>query len=226
MQRPVLLLAVGRAPGRPSWYDVAGATVKRSRRKTAPRVIDGVVQFKNRRAPTPNYYNTPQTVPVIDRERPGPGYRHVLKKRDVIDFISILPDWDELSKELNVIALAAGEEDTDGWHHPGVVAVCAWERELWREMDAEFHEEHADLLERLGVPCETTRIGLLCKFSEPTAKAYQLLHVLLHELGHHHDRMTTRSKRAASRGEGYAERYARQYEKLIWGRYLEVFGLE
>jgi len=184
------------------------------------------VQFKNRCAPTPNYYNTPQTVPVIDRERPGSRYRHLLKKRDVIDFISILPDWEELSKGLNVIVLAPGEEDTDGWHDPGVVAVCAWERELWREVDDEYYQEHADILERLGVPCEKTRSGSLCKFSEATTKAFQLLHILLHELGHHHDRMTTRSKLEASRGEGYAERYARQYEKLIWDRYLEVFGLE
>jgi hypothetical protein len=188
-------------------------------------VVDGIVQFKNRRAPTPDYYNTPQTVPVIDRERPGLGYRHVLKKRDVIDFISILPDWDELSKGLNVIVLATAEEDADGWHDPGIVAVCAWERELWREMDAEYYQEHTDTLERLGVPCEKTTTGSLCKFTEATTKAFQLLHILLHELGHHHDRMTTRSKREASRGEGYAERYARQYEKLIWDRYLELFGL-
>lgn len=200
--------------------------MKRLRRKTTPRVVDGVVQFKSRHAPTPDYYNTPQAVPVIDRRRPGPGYRHVLKKGDVIDFISIVPDWDELSKGLNVIVLAPGEEDTDGWHDPGIVAVCAWERELWRKVDDEFYREHADILERLGVRCEKTKSGLLSKFSEATAKAFQLLHILLHELGHHHDCMTTRSKREASRGEGYAERYARQYENLIWDRYLEVFGLE
>ncbi len=90
-----------------------------------------------------------------------------------------------------------------------------------------YYPQHADIFERLGVPCEETPAGdWLCKFTAPTIRAYQLLHVLLHELGHHHDRMTTRSKRRSSRGEPYAERYARDYQRIIWDRYLDVFGLD
>lgn len=190
------------------------------------RVVDGVVQFKNRHRPTPNYYNTPQEVPAIDRERPGPGRRHLLKKRDIIDFISILPDWEELSKGLNAILLARAEDNTAGWHEPGIVAICAWNRDLWLDVSDGFYDDHADIFEKLGVPSEPLNDGHLVRFTESTAKAYQLLHILLHELGHHHDRMTTRSKRRASRGEGYAEQYARQYEKLIWDRYFEAFGID
>jgi hypothetical protein len=200
--------------------------MRRIRRKTAMKVVNGAVQRKNRHAPTPNYYNTPQIIPAIDRERPGPGHRHVLKKRDIVDFISILPDWDELSKGLNAILLASVEDDTAGWHMPGIVAICAWQRELWMHCDRDFYEGHRDIFKRLGVPSEKSSGGVLCKFSESTVRAYQLLHILLHELGHHHDHMTTRSRKRASRGEGYAERYARAYESVIWERFLEILGLE
>ena len=65
------------------------------------------------------------------------------------------------------------------------------------------------------------------RWSEPSARAYQLLHILLHELGHHHDRMTTRSRPdRPPRGEPYAEAYAHRHEALIWERYLERFGLD
>jgi hypothetical protein len=199
--------------------------MRRIQRKTTPRVVNGRVQRKNRHAPTANYYNTPQEIPVIDRERPGPGHRHILRKRDIIDFISILPEWAELSEGLNAILLATADDDTAGWHTPGIVAVCAWPRALWMDCDAEFYEDHRDILERLGVPTRRSKGGMLCQFTESTVRAYQLLHILLHELGHHHDRMTTRSRNRASRGEGYAERYAHEHEKTIWERYLDTFGL-
>lgn len=201
--------------------------MRRFRRKTTPAVVNGKVQRKNRWAPTPSWYNTPQDVPAVERQRPGPEHRHLLRKRDVIDFISILPDWDELSKGLDVVVLATGaDDDTAGWHESGVVAVCAWPRAVWTDCCIEFYEEHRDIFERLGVAVEKRKGGVLCKFTESQARAYQLLHILLHELGHHHDRMTTRLRKQASRGESYAERYARTYEGAIWKRYLKVFGLD
>ncbi len=200
--------------------------MKRNNRKTAPKVADGKVQRKNRSVETPNYFNTPQDIPVIDRRKPGHGYRHLLTKRQLIKFIGILPDWAELSKGLDAVVLAPGTFNSDGWYDRGVVAICAWERELWREINPASYADHRDLLTRLGVPCEKTGGAWLCKFNEGTARAYQLLHVFPHELGHHHDRMTTKSKRDAGRAEGYAEQYALQYEKTIWSRYLEVFGLD
>lgn len=196
-------------------------------RVTNPRVIDGQVQRKNRTDRSHSYFHTPQATPVLDRRKPGFGYRHVLKQRDLATFIDLLPEWQELSQGLNAVVLAPGQSDCDGWHVPGVVAVCAWERELWREeVHAGWYDEHRDLLDRLEVPCEETGDGYyLLRFTEASIRAYQLLHVLLHELGHHHDRMTTKSKRDACRGEGYAERYALEHEQQIWEKYLSVFGL-
>jgi hypothetical protein len=203
-----------------------------TRRKTAPEVVDGVVQRKNRWAQTPSFYHTPQDVPVIHRERPGPDHRHLLRKRHIIDFISILPEWAELSRGLNAVLLAHAD-DSEGWyrHQPGIVAVCAWPKSLWLELDPDYFAAHeAVLVGRLGVAAqkmpadEVWEEHVLCKFTEPQARAYQLLHILLHELGHHHDRMNTRSKRETSRGEPYAEEYARKYEAVIWERYCQVFG--
>lgn len=193
-------------------------------RKTTPKVVGGKVQRKNRAARTPNYYNTPQDVPIIDRRRPGAGHRHVLRKKDLVDFISILPDWDELSKGLNAVVLAPAEPGTAGWHDRGIVAICTWQRDLCVQTSPEFYFEHRDIFERIGVECEKREWGYLCKFTGAQVRAYQLLHIFLHELGHHHDRMTTRSQRDIARGEPYAEAYARQYEKLIWQRYGEVFS--
>lgn len=203
-----------------------GAAMRCVHRRTALRVRSGKVQRKNRSKPTPTYYNTVQQAPVVDRRKPGPGYRHILGKRDVERFIALLPGWEELSRGLNAIVLAPGNDRYAGWHRTGLVAVCAWERDLWQETCRWFHEEHQGVFDKLGVPSEATEDGyVLVKWTISTIHAYQLTHILLHELGHHHDRMTTRSRRWVSRGESYAEAYALRYADRIWERYLDEFGL-
>ena len=200
--------------------------MKRLHRVTNPRVIDGKVQRKNRTDLSPNCFRTSPPFPVVERWRPGYGYRHLLRLADVTAFLRLLPDWSKLSEGLNAIVLASGQPDWDGWYKPGVVAVCAWNRELWQEVSGQFYAEHRSLLDRLEVPCEPATDGdFLCHFTEASIQAYQLLHVLLHELGHHHDQMTTRNKKDCCRGESYAEQYALAYEKVIWDRYLQEFGL-
>ena len=72
-------------------------------RRTTPKVTGGKVQKKNLHAPTPNYWNTVQSVPAIDKERPGRGYRHLLTKKDILEFIEIVPEWDELSTGLDAV---------------------------------------------------------------------------------------------------------------------------
>jgi len=172
-----------------------------------------------------NYYNTASPRPEVIRKRSGKGYRHLLRQKDVYDFIGILPDWNELSQGLNAIVLAPGEWDRFGYHRRGVVHICAWERDLWIAITEGCFEKERDICERLGVPWERERGDVVCRFTESTARAHQLLATLLHELGHHHDRMNTKSKIRASRGESYAESYAKKYAELIWESYIEVFGL-
>jgi hypothetical protein len=194
-------------------------------RKTSPRVIGGLVQRKNNSILTSDYYNTDQRLPVIDRRRPGKGFRHVLKQKDIHDFISILPDWNELSVGLNAIVLDQGSWDIFGYHVRGVVHVCAWDENIWIELSKEAFEREKEILVQLRVPCEEIKNGVLCKFTEHTARAHQLLATLLHELGHHHDRMSTKSKGRAARGEPYAEAYAKAYTERIWIQYQKVFGV-
>src|SRR5262249_2026875 len=159
--------------------------MQRGNRKSTPRVVDGRVQKKNNWARSANYYDAPlpRTV-VIDRKRPGAGYRHVLTKSDIYRFLEVLPDWNKLAIGLNAVVLAPGEFLTDGYHVPGVVHICAWEAELWREMSREYYEDHRDIFDRLNVECEETRPrSYLCRFDEASVRGYQLLHILLHELG-------------------------------------------
>ena len=198
----------------------------RFNRRISPKVISGAVQERNRTAPTPTYWNTDQKVPVIDKERPGRGYRHLLRKKDIFDFIEILPHWDDLAVGLNAVLLAEGEEGLYGWYDTGVVGVCAWPRDLWTKESRDYYDMHKGLYARLGVPSEPRGELILWKHTEATARAFQLLRVFLHELGHHHDRMTTRSKIASTRGEDFAENYAIRYEDMIWDRYIAKFGLD
>ena len=195
-------------------------------RKTNPRVIDGVVQKKHNHTPTSTYWNTPQSFPVVDKERPGPGHRHYLGKQHVVGFIELLPDWAELSKGLDAVLLSAARRRSEGWYDLGVVGICAWPKDPWCVVDASYYEDHKQVFARLGVPCETKGEDYLCKFSESMVRAYQLLHIFLHELGHHHDRMTTRRQRETGRGETYAEEYALRHEQLIWAHYADRFGIE
>ena len=194
-------------------------------RKTAPEVRDGKVQRKNRTTRSPGYRNYHQAETVIERQRAGAGYRHVLLKRDVERFIELLPEWEDLSAELDAILLAPGDPGCYGWHRRGIVAVCAWDRDLEQKWPTRYVEANRSIVERLGVPLERHGHGLWrVRFTEGTVRAFQLMDVLLHELGHHHDRMTTRSRRRPSRGEGYATAYARRNAEELWEAYADEFG--
>jgi hypothetical protein len=113
-----------------------------------------------------------------------------------------------------------------GWHRSGIVAICAWEREIvWEDCDPCFYAEHRGLLKKLGVPVEMSDERIKLHFTRSTARAFHLVHVLVHELGHHRDRMTTRRRRYCGRDEPYAEGYACAFEDVILARYRREFGL-
>ena len=64
-------------------------------RRTATRIKKGTAQKKNGHTLTPNYWNTYQDDIQIDIENPGKGYKHFLKKRDIKQFLEILPNRGE-----------------------------------------------------------------------------------------------------------------------------------
>jgi len=162
--------------------------------------------------------------PVIDRERPGPAYRHILRRRDVESFIEILPDWEELSESLDAIVLARGDPELHGYYLPGTIGICAWSRELAQTMSFQHFSNERPLLERLGVPVEHRQHDVIVHFDEQTVRGFQLMEVFLHELGHHRDRMTTRRRWSCARGEPYAESYAVEYGERVWEGYRQAFN--
>ena len=195
-------------------------------RKSTPKVVSGEVRKKNNWAQSPDYFYAPKPRMIeVDRKRPRDGYRHVLTKADIYTFLELLPDWDELAVGLHAIVLGRGSFGTDGYYfHRGIIEICAWDESLWIEYHKDHYAEHRNIFERLNVECEKAGdTYYLCKFDEASARAYQLLHILLHELGHHHDRMTTHRQRETGRGEKYAEEYALRYEPQIWRAYQKAF---
>ena len=200
---------------------------KNINRKSTPKVIGGVVLRKNNHKKTANYWNTFQKDVIIDIEKPGKGYKHFLKKRDVLKFIEIIPNWGEISKYLDAIVLASSDIGCDGYYNnDGVICISAWEKEMDIWVKEHFYNDHQKLFSRLGVKTTEKENNIFyCEFNEDQIKAYQLLHILLHELGHHVDRIKTKSKITAARGERFAEDYAFKYEKIIWKKYQETFNV-
>jgi hypothetical protein len=201
------------------------ARMRNHPRRSGTKVCDGRVRHKNNWGRSPTVFNTTADLRIY-REKPGKGYRHLLHQEDLRRFVGLLPDWEELSRGLRAVVLAAGCGCCYGTYYDvGVVRLRAWRRDLWESTSAGWYWQYHDLFERLGVPYEQAPSGRILQFTEATARAYQLLHVFLHELGHHHDRMTTRGRAHSARGEGYADDYAMRYMERIWERYQDIFGL-
>ena len=218
-------------------------------RRTAMKVRNGRVLKKNNWRLDPGDYRAlPQSEIRLDRRRPCEGSRHLITIAQLRTFIRLLPDWDEVAIGLDAIVLDSAD-DCAGWCAPGVVAICGWDHNLWDwwapAMEAEHRHildllavervpieqsaEHRELVEDLhalgvrapGVPEDYVEV----RWTEPQARAYQLLHILPHELGHHHDRITTRSKLQISRGERYAEAYANRVLEQVFPAYARAFEL-
>jgi hypothetical protein len=217
-------------------------------RRSAMKVRNGRVLKKNSwRLDRGDYRALTQAAIRLDRRRPPDGYRHLITIAQLRRFIALLPDWEELAVGLDAIVLDSAD-DCAGWCGPGVVAICAWQRELWDWWSADMVQEHRPILDVLEVECvpieqsvehqefveDLAALGFQVRrrladtelrFTEPQARAYQLLHILPHELGHHHDRITSHRGRRAGRGEPYAEAYANRVLDEIWPSYarqLEV----
>ena len=67
-------------------------------RKVTPKVEGGRTLKKNRHVQTPNIWSGNRGEFTIERERPGRGFRHLLRKQDIEEFISMIPEWDQYSE--------------------------------------------------------------------------------------------------------------------------------
>lgn len=192
-------------------------------RRTKPKLKLGNENKRNRMVVSRRYENIEQGVIIIDKEEAGYGYKHLLDKKEIMEFVEIIPEWGKLSEGLNIILLAKGSDYSDGWHSRGKIAIRAWEKDLWKEVSSNYFNEHKMVFDKLEVKYESKDDGYVLYFNENKAKAFQLLHIFMHELGHHYDRMTTRYKASSSRGELFAEQYANNYLASLWDLYIQKF---
>ncbi|TQV87285.1 hypothetical protein [Aliikangiella coralliicola] len=194
-------------------------------RKTSPKVIGGLVQRKN------NHVKTARLGYVVDRVRPAKGFTHVLTKKDIHDFVEIIPDWCEISVGIESIILDSGNDDFDGLYEhfnregTGIIWLSAWRREMWVELNKSYFQAHHHYFKCIGVVCEEKEESWLCYFTQAQAKAFMLMHVFLHELGHHVDRLRSKNQKVMNGGEEFAEKYAKRRFDELWPRYVEQFGL-
>jgi hypothetical protein len=195
-------------------------------RKSTPKVSGGNVLRKNNHKLTPNYWNTTQKEIQIDSEKPGKGYKHFLKKKDILKFIEIIPNWKVYSQYLDGILLEYGDTSHDGvYYYSGVICISSWPKDKDVELGKGYFKEHKALLKRLGVKFTEKRDFYFCEFNEDQIKAFQLLHIFLHELGHHYDRIKTKFRQSTARGEKFAEDFAFEHEKKMLNIYQEKFNV-
>ena len=192
--------------------------------KSTPKVKNGKVQNKNNHRLTPDYWNSIQSEIQIVEEKPGMGYKHFLKKRDVIDFLTLIPNWDKLSEDLNSIILEQGDSDYFGiYYQRGVICISAWEKDKDITLEKSIFNEIKVILDRLGVVSTKNGDVYHCEFNIDQIKGFQLLYILMHELGHHYDRIQTKNKTRSARGEPFAEEFAFISMDQMWSKYQEKF---
>ena len=123
---------------------------KRINRKTTPKVAGGKPLKKNNHKLTPNYWNTIQDEVQIDERKSGKGYKHFLKKRDILRFIKLIPNRNRVSEDLDAIVLDKGGYGYDGiYNNNGVICISAWEKEQGILINEGYFEEHEELFKRL-----------------------------------------------------------------------------
>ena len=127
---------------------------QRGNNKTTPKVKNGKVQKKN------NHAFTAMEGYVVDRERPCRGFKHVISKKDIHDFIDLIPDWPDIGVGIESIVLDVGGDDFDGlyehFHHEntGTIWLSAWPQALWVEFENDYFHEHKWHLDTIGVVYE------------------------------------------------------------------------
>ena len=146
---------------------------------------------------------------------------HVVNRRQLHDFLELIPDWEILSHRLEKIVLERGMANLDGFHQfflrerTGAIYLCAWKQELWTTVQRWYFDEHRHHFELLGLSYDLDQESVTCRFTISQARAFTLLHVFLHELGHHYDRIRRRSAKAKLE-EDFAERFAnRRFDQLL-----------
>ncbi len=204
------------------------------KRKSAFKVARGHVEGADNRTKSATLGYT------IDSKRPGRGFRHVVRKRDIHDFTDMIPGWDDLSVGIESIILCAGDDYAAGHYDhftregTGSIYLYAWDEDLWMDVEQEYFQLHKWIFDALGLVYEEKQVqepdgrGQCtewgCFFSESQARAFMLTYVFLHELGHHVDTFRSKNRDTCIGGEQFAEEFSKKMFKEIWPVYVERFG--
>jgi hypothetical protein len=192
-------------------------------RRTSTKVVNGRVTRKSRSILSEDCGYQ------IRKEPAGRGFTHVVSPAQLREFLKIVPGWSEAAFRLGEIVLAGGSRKSFGYHSSfrhsklGLIALCAWPKELWIPVSTEFHQENRRVLEALGVDCRKELSGMTARFTIAQARAFSLLDVFLHELGHHQDWLRRRGYRLPDT-ERIAEAYAAGRFASLLPVYCEKFG--
>ena len=196
-------------------------------RRTATKVQNGQVQRKNNWEQSPHMFYTRQNEIEINRARPGKGYTHLFRQKDIHEFIKLIPHWEKHSFELDGIFLGHGDVDYLGCYSHSVITLTAWDNDIiWENCRSKFVREHHKTLELLNIPYEQIdKDHYRVEFTVNSAKAFMLIHIFMHELGHHLDRMTSRRQEYCGRGEEFAENWALIHEAEMYERYCRYYRI-
>lgn len=197
---------------------------RRYNNKTTPKVVDGKVQKKY------NHAITAREGYTVDRKRPYKGFKHVITKKEIHDFIELIPDWEKLGIGIEAIILDEGGDNFDGlychyeYEKTGIIWLSAWPKEMWVDFNDEYFKEHQWHFDTIGLVYEKNKDEWTCHFTEKQAKAFMLTHIFLHELGHHVDKLRSKKQNIMVGGEEYAEKFANDKFNEIWPSYVQRFG--
>ncbi|MCH2209132.1 MAG: hypothetical protein MK132_25155 [Lentisphaerales bacterium] len=197
-------------------------------RRTAPKVRNGKVLKKNNWQQSPNMFYTRHNEILVEKERAGKGYKHLIRKQEVYDMFKIIPEWKKLAYGLDGIVLGQGSKHSLGYYNWSVITLHAWETEIiWDNVSESFIEEHQYIFDMLGITYGASHEKgyYRVEFAEDSAKAFSLIHVFLHELGHHVDKMTSKRRMYCGRGEAFAEAWANERLAEVYRNYCKFYRL-
>jgi hypothetical protein len=192
-------------------------------RRTATKVVNGQVTRKSR------YDLTGDRGYFIRKEPAARGFTHVVSRNQLREFLKIVPGWPEVADRLDAIVLTGGSTGYFGYHsvfrhsNLAMIALCAWEKNLWKTFGYDFYRDNRRVLDALGVDCRMDFHSVTARFTVAQARAFSLLDVFMHELGHHQDWLRRRGRGLPDK-EKIADGYAARHFEQLFPIYCEKFG--
>ena len=198
-------------------------------RKVTPKVRNGKVQKKDRHQWTEFQDLLDENTFSTIKMKPEEGYIHVVDQKCVLDFVSLIPDWENISKGLSALVL-----DSEGCNHQTDINyypksyhsiwLSAFPKDMTLYWSKGFAMGHKKITDFLGVEQEEIDGGeIKTVWTKPKAQAWQLLHLFLYDLYCHFE-CFAQGKEKYYHQDKLAEEYAIKTAELIVSDYEKVIG--